>query len=155
VVIVLAVAIPPKLKQLIGKSTPPRVVEIEKSQIRRFAAAVGEDSPVHFDEVVAKAAGYPSIVGTPTFAASLIQPDAFLDELGWDPGAVMHRSEEYEYYKPLCAGDVVTVTHNVADLYDKDSGQGSIIFLIVETRANDKRGKPVFKGRRTLVKLRS
>jgi acyl dehydratase len=149
------VAIPPKLKQLVGKSTPPRVVEIEKNQIRRYASAVGETDPIHFDEAAAKAAGYSSIVGPPAFAAALIQPDAFLEELGWDPGAVMHRSEEYEYYKPLCAGDEVSIVHQVADLYDKESGTGSIIFLIIETRGNDKRGKPVFKGRRTLVKLRS
>jgi acyl dehydratase len=149
------VAITPKLKQLIGKATPPRVVEIDKSQIRRFAAAVGEDNPIHFDEEVAKAAGFTSIVGTPTFASALIDSNIFLEELGWDVTSVMHRSEEYEYYKPLCAGDEISIVYRVADLYEKEGGTGNIIFAIIESRASDKRGKPVFKGRRVLVKLRS
>ncbi len=148
-------AVPPKLKQMIGKTTRPRVVEVEKGQIRRFALAIGEDNPVHHDEDAARAAGFPSLVGPPTFAAALIDPLAFLDELGFDQVSVMHRAEEYEYYKPICAGDVLTIVHSVADIYDKDTPTGAITFVIIETRGNDAKGRAVFKGRRTLVKLRS
>ncbi len=148
-------ALTPKQKQMIGKAAPARVVEVEKSQIRRFALAIGEENPIHFDEAAAKAAGFPSIVGTPTFPAALIDPEQLIKDLGWDPLSVMHRSEEYEYYRPICAGDVLTVVHRVADVYEKDTSTGNIVFVIVETRANDKKNRPVFKGRRVLVKLKS
>jgi acyl dehydratase len=140
---------------MIGKSTKPRQVEIDKSQIRRFALAIGEDNPIHFDEAAAKASGYPAIVGPPTFASALIDSLAFFEELGLDPVSIMHRAEEYEYYRPLCAGDSLNIVHRVADIYDKDTPTGAILFIIIETRGNDLKDKPVFKGRRTLVKLRS
>lgn len=144
----------PKLKQMIGKSTAPRVVDVEKNQIRRFATAIGEDNPIHFDEAVAKAAGYSSIVGTPSFASALIDSEAFMNDLGFDPISVMHRTEEYEYYRPICAGDTLTIVHRVADIYDKEGPGGGIIFVIVETRGTDAKNRPVFKGRRVLVKQR-
>ena len=41
-------AIPSKLKALVGKSTRSFVAEVEKGQIRRFAQAIGEEDPIHF-----------------------------------------------------------------------------------------------------------
>ncbi len=146
-------ALAPKMKQLIGKATPPRLVDVEKNQIRRFAQAIGEDDPIHFDEEAARVAGFRSLVAPPTFGAAFVDPTALIEEIGWDPLSVMHRSEEYEYYAPICAGDTLSVVHRVADLYEKLSGNSTIYFLIIETRANDARGQPVFKGRRVLVRL--
>lgn len=145
-----------KLKQLIGKSTAARPVEIEKGQIRRFAAAIGEDNPIHHDEAAARDAGFRSLVGPPTFAAALIPPEVFLADLGWDPQSVMHRAEEYEYFRPLCAGDTLTVTHRITDVYEQPGrGGGTLVFAVIETRGTTEREQPVFKGRRVLVKLRS
>jgi acyl dehydratase len=150
------VSLSPKLRQLIGQSSEPRRFEIEKGQIRRFATAVGETDPIHFDEEAAKAAGFRSLVAPPTFPAALIPPEAFMEELGWDLQSLMHRAEEYEYFKPICAGDELTVTQRVSDIYDQPgAGDTSLIFAIIESRATDRRDAPVFKGRRVLVKLLS
>ncbi|MBI5511464.1 MAG: MaoC family dehydratase N-terminal domain-containing protein [Deltaproteobacteria bacterium] len=148
-------ALPSKFKQMIGKATRPRSLEIEKGQIRRFATAISEDSPVHHDEKAARAAGFTSLVATPTFPAALIATDSLLTEIGLDPQTTMHAEEEYEYFRPVCAGDVLTVTHRVADVYDKQAPNGRLIFVVIETRGNDKRGRPVFKGRRVLVELKN
>ena len=148
-------ALPSKFKQIIGKATRPRVYEVEKGQVRRFATAIGEESPVHFDEKVARAAGFASLVATPTFPAALCMTDPLLTEIGLDPQSTMHAEEEYEYFRPVCAGDVITVTHRIADAYDKPVPNGRLVFLVIETRGNDKRGRPVFKGRRVLVELKN
>ena len=148
--------ISPKMKQLVGKATAPRAIEVEKGQVRRFARAIGEAAAIHFDEAAARAAGFPSLVAPPTFATALIDPEAFLDELGWDLQSVMHRAEEFEYFRPVCAGDVLDVTHRLADLYEQAGAGGqSLVFAIVETRIADSRSRPVLKGRRVLVKLKS
>ncbi len=148
--------ISPKLKQLIGKSTPPTTVDIEKGQIRRFAAAIGEESRIHYDEDAAQDAGFRSIVAPPTFPTVLTPPDVFLNDFGGDPQAVMHRAEEYEYFRPICAGDTLQVTHRVSDVYEQPGGGGStLVFAVFETRATDGRARPVFKGRRVVVKLKS
>jgi acyl dehydratase len=125
------VALPSKFKQLIGKATRPRLYEVEKGQIRRFATSVGEENPVHFDEKAAKSAGFPSLVATPTFAAALCMTDPLLTEVGLDPQSTMHAEEEYEYFRPICAGEVITVTHKIADVYDKQAPNGRLVFVVI------------------------
>jgi len=150
------VTLTPKLKQLIGKSTSPTSFEVEKSHIRRFAAAIGEESRIHFDEDVAAEAGFRSIVAPPTFASVLTPPDLFVSDFGWDPQSIMHRAEEYEYFRPICAGDTLEVSHRVSDVYEQSgAGGGTLVFAVLETRASDEKRRPVFKGRRVIVKLRS
>ncbi|MEZ4271000.1 MAG: hypothetical protein R3C68_06075 [Myxococcota bacterium] len=54
-------AIPSKLKQMVGKATRPAVFEIEKGQSEEeaVAKAIAEDNPIHSDVKAAKAAGIP------------------------------------------------------------------------------------------------
>lgn len=142
------------LKQMIGKATAPVKYEIEKGQIRRFAAAIGETNAIHFDEEAAKEAGYRGVVATPTFAAALHHFDEFYEMLSINPLAMMHAEEEYEYFQPICQGDVITVTHRVSDAYEKDAAKGKLLFVVIETRGEDTKEKLVFKGRRVLVELK-
>ncbi|MBI3179977.1 MAG: MaoC family dehydratase N-terminal domain-containing protein [Deltaproteobacteria bacterium] len=144
-----------KNKDLIGKATRPAVFEVEKGQVRRFAGAIAEDNPIHLDEKAAKAAGFPSLVAPPTFAAALSAVGPLLQEIGLDAQSTMHAEEEYEYFRPIGAGDVIRVTHRIADVYDKQAPNGRLVFVVIETRGNDTRGKAVFKGRRVLVELKT
>lgn len=141
-------------KNLIGKATEPVVMEVEKGQIRRFAAAIGEDGIIHYEESEAKEAGFASLVGPPTFASALHATAGLYDELGLDDSNIQHAEEEYEYFRPIVAGDAITVTHAIADVYDKQTPTGSLVFVVIETRGNDAKNRPVFKGRRVLVELK-
>ena len=142
-----------RLKQLIGTASTPRTFEVEKGQIRRFAAAIGEADPIHFDEQAAQAAGFATLVAPPTFATALITPEVFLADFGWDAQNVMHRAEEYEYFRPICAGDVLTIAHRISDVYEQQGpGDSSLVYAVIETRAHDQKDRPVFKGRRVLVR---
>ncbi|MBN1961882.1 MAG: MaoC family dehydratase N-terminal domain-containing protein [Deltaproteobacteria bacterium] len=148
-------SVKPQLKQYIGKTISPHTVEIEKGQIRRFATAIGEENPIHFNEEAAKKVGLRTIIAPPTFASALIMPDVFLDVFGWDIQAVIHRAEEYEYFKPIYAGDVLHIGYRISDIYEQPGNSGTLVFVVIETRANDSRNNLVFKGRRVIVKLRS
>jgi len=148
------VALSTTLKKAIGKPTESVTFEIEKNQIRRFAKAIGETGAIHFDEKAAHAAGYPSLIGPPTFPSALQDFESLLERLEINPHAIMHAEEEYEYFKPIFAGDTVVVTHTVVDAYEKDAPRGRLVFVVVEIRGNDKRSKTIFKGRRVLVEVR-
>lgn len=141
-------------KTLIGKATDPVVMEVEKGQVRRFAAAIGEDGLIHYDVDVAREAGYGSLVGPLTFASVLHATTKLYDELGLDDSNIMHAEEEYEYFRAICAGDTITVTHAVADIYDKKTPTGTLVFVVLETRGVDAKDELVFKGRRVLVELK-
>lgn len=142
------------LKKAIGKATASVEFEIEKNQIRRFARAIGETGLIHFDEKAAQTAGYKSLVAPPTFPSALQDFENLLNQLEINSHAIMHAEEEYEYFKPIFAGDTVVVTHTVVDAYEKDAPRGRLVFVVFETRGNDKRSKPIFKGRRVLVEIR-
>ena len=148
-------ALPPKVKQLVGKSGKAFSVEVERGQVRRFARAIGEDAAIHLDEKAAKAAGYSGLVAPPTFAACFDNMKDLLEEMGLSSSATMHAEEEYEYFKPICSGDTLEVVHRVADAYEKPAPNGRLVFVVIETRGTDDRKKPVFKARRVLVELKS
>ncbi|MEZ4270999.1 MAG: MaoC family dehydratase N-terminal domain-containing protein [Myxococcota bacterium] len=76
-------------------------------------------------------------------------------ENGLNSRATMHAEEEYEYFRPICVGDEVSVVHRVVDAYDKRAPNGKLIFVVVESRGTDKRSRAVFKGRRVLVELKN
>jgi hypothetical protein len=130
-------------KSIIGKVYPPFTVEVEKRWVRSFAEAIGETSPVYFDESVARAAGYRSLPAPPPFPFAMImdgnQSFMILDELGIDKRRAMHGEQSFVYHADLCAGDVVTGRQKVV-IYDKKMVRR---ILVTETRLDNQRGEHV------------
>jgi acyl dehydratase len=147
-------AVPSKIKQQIGQVSDPVLCEIEKGQIRRFAKGIGEVDPIHFDEKVAQAAGFASIVAPLTLLGSLCDMEKIFETYDLNPQSTMHAEEEYEFFRPVVAGDVITVTHELADAYPKQAPGGRLLFAVIVTRGRDKRSRDVFKARRVLVELK-
>jgi acyl dehydratase len=140
-------------KSIIGKEYPPFTVEVEKRWVRSFAEAIGETSPIYFDEPVARAAGYRSLPAPPTFPFAMImdrnQSFMILDELGIDKRRAMHGEQSFVYHADLCAGDVVTGRQRVIDVYAKKNG--ALEFLVTETLLENQRGEHVCDLRTTVV----
>src|SRR5690242_6285130 len=94
---------------LVGRTTPERVSEVEKHQIRFFAKAIGEKNSIHFDEEAAKKAGYRSIVAPPTFVFCLCSMSwdelGFLRQLGVDVDHMLHAEQSITHHDVICAGD--------------------------------------------------
>ena len=140
-------------KSIIGKEYAPFTVEVEKRWVRSFAEAIGDTSPIYFDESVARAAGYRSLPAPPTFPFALImdrnQSFMILDQLGIDKRRAMHGEQSFVYHAALCAGDVVTGRQRVVDVYDKKNG--ALEFLLTETRLENQNGEHVCDLRTTVV----
>lgn len=101
-------------KSFIGLKTKPRSVEVEKGQLKFFAKATDETNRVYFDEAAAKAAGHPTLPAPPTFLMCLgsLAPDQedILGKLGVDIGRILHGEQHFTYFKPIYAGDTITLT---------------------------------------------
>ena len=52
----------------VGKTYPPVSYAVGREKVREFAAAVGEENPLHHDVDAARAAGYADVVAPPMFA---------------------------------------------------------------------------------------
>ena len=104
-------------RELVGRSYPPSAVyEVGRAKIAEFAAAVGEDDPVHRDADAARAAGHPDVIAPPTFAIVVSLEAAFVvlsdPEVALDYSRVVHGEQKFVHHRPLTAGDdVVGVLH--------------------------------------------
>jgi acyl dehydratase len=137
----------------IGKEYPPFSVEVEKGHIRRFAHAIGDESPVWRDPDAAKSLGYQAIPAPPTFAFTLLmeanQSFLILDEMGIDKRKSMHAEQGFVYHAPILAGDTITGRQKILDMYEKKGG--ALQFIVTETRMTNQKNQPVCDLRTVIV----
>jgi len=130
----------------IGKTYPPFEYEVGREKIREYANAVGEDNPVHQDREAARGAGYRDVVAPPMFAvvysAGVMGPVIFDPEVGINFATMLHGSQEFAWSEPVCAGDTITTTVEVKDIFEKD-GKG---FYVFESVSRNQEGQEVARG---------
>lgn len=132
-------------RKWIGHQVGQSTLVIERGRLKFFAKAIGETNPIYLDEGAAEAAGYADLPAPPTFvfAAELDSSTMFalFDQLGVPLGKVLHGEQGFEYFAPVVAGDTVTVTSLVKDIYDKRGG--ALEFVETESTAINQRGETV------------
>ena len=119
-----------------GKTYEPKVYAVGREKVREYANAVGETNPVHLDVEAARGAGYADVVAPPMFAVVYSAPamaPAVLDpEVGINLAMMVHGGQEFEWGKPVVAGDEITTTASVKDISERD-GKGLYVFETVST----------------------
>lgn len=137
----------------IGYEFPTFTTEVEKGRLNFFAKAIGETNPIYTNEAAAREAGYKSLPAPPTFPMSLDMdgPELLpvLGLLNMDIARILHGTQEFEYYAPVCAGDSITVTCRIADMFDKKGGV--LEFVVMESSYSNQDGELVAKATNTLV----
>ncbi|WOH38188.1 MaoC family dehydratase N-terminal domain-containing protein [Thalassotalea fonticola] len=128
-------------------------IDIEQGRLKFFAKAIGETNPVYSDELAARDAGYKTIPAPPTFPMVLDMegPDFLpvLKLLGMDISRILHGSQEFEYTGTIYAGDTITVTSKLKDVFDKKGG--ALEFVVMENSYTNKNGELVAVAANTLV----
>lgn len=132
-------------REFIGLKVDPFTVPVEASRLRFFAKATGQADPVYTDEAAARAAGHPGLPVPPTFLFCLEMdapnPGALRERMGIDIAKILHGEQRFVYLRLAHAGDLLTFTQRVADLYDKKGG--ALEFMVRETRVTNQRGEHV------------
>lgn len=129
--------------ELTGKSYPPASYEVGREKIREFAYAVGDENPVYLDEEAAREAGFTDIVAPPMFAVvysrGAVGPAILDPELGINLMMLVHGSQELQWQEPVVAGDVITTTATIDQIYSKKN----LDFLVIRSESVNQDGKPV------------
>ena len=140
-------------KSEIGNTGSPSTMCVERGKIREFARAIKDDNPIYFNEAYAKQT-VGGIMAPPTFSMT----QAFWEEgprkplLTYDVRRLLHGEQEFEYLAPVYAGDVLTGTARVSDVYEKQGSRGgTMTFGVMETTYTNQRGEKVLISRSTLV----
>jgi hypothetical protein len=155
-----------EMRAAVGVEGSPTVLEVEKTNCRMFARAVGHTDAVFFDEAAAKARGYRSIVAPPGFLGTpVFRPGAG----GGVPGEmggrgfsipykrVLNGGTEYEYFPDgpdgdvICAGDTITARSKIAGFEETEGSLGPMLITRRETTYTNQDGKVVAKMYGTVI----
>ena len=127
--------------------------DVEKGRIRMFANAIGESDPIYTDESAAKGKGYKTIPAPPTFPFVLdmeAKDDLpVVKLLDLNIGKILHGTQEFEFFGQLYAGDTVTITSTLEDIFDKKNG--ALEFVVVGNSYTNQHGALVAKSKNTLI----
>ena len=140
-------------KGIIGKTGKPFMVPIEWSKVREFARAIRDPNPVYFDPELAKkeCGGIPV---PPTFlqVAAFWQDADSMPAIHFDLRRILHGEQEFELYKPILVGDLLTGTARIADVYERAGGRGgNMTFMVTEIEYRNQKGEKIAVARSTLI----
>jgi acyl dehydratase len=137
---------------LVGRSYPPSAVyEVGRAKIAEFAAAIGEDSPVHRDPDAARAAGHPDVVAPPTFAIVLTLSAAGVvvadPDVDLDYSRVVHGEQRFTHHRAIRAGDRLVATPTIEAV--RSVAGNDLLTTRVDVATED--GEPVCSATSMLV----
>lgn len=122
---------------------------VERGKIAEFAAACLDTSAAYQAT---------DAIAPPTFPQSMAlwraraPRPAQPGREGLDMRRVLHGEQEFEYVRPLRAGDVLTATTAVKDRFEKEGKRGgTMTFIISETTFRDQNGEIVAYSRGTTI----
>lgn len=149
-------------KRFIGRKYGPFEYEAGAEKMREFALAVGggipstgfsaaraPDSlhPLLHDRAAGSASRFGSIIAMPNFAVTFaIGPFASAcsdPELGINLLRLVHGEQEFEFFRPVRPGDVLTTVGQIDDV----SSKAGLDFLVVGSKTHDRAGAAVVNGR--------
>jgi acyl dehydratase len=130
----------------VGKTYPAVSYAVGREKVREFAAAVGEENPLHHDLEAAREAGYADVVAPPMFAVVFggraMAPALFDPEVGIDFSRMVHGGQEFVWGPPVVAGDEIATEVEVKDV----SERGGLQFFVFESRSTNQDGETVCTG---------
>jgi acyl dehydratase len=147
--------------QHIGRSTGSGVVTVDRSTVTAFAAAVLDTNPVYRNRDVAQAMGFADVPAPPTYFFSAAQSfdqreedqpdepdqgDPMVEVMGAlmaNGGLILHGEQAFTYQRPVVVGERLRYQGVVKDIYQKQSGDRTMTFVVVETTFTDESGEPV------------
>ena len=126
-------AITGEMRAAINVESEPNVNEVEKGAIIKFARAIGDSNPLFTDEEAARNSRYGGLIAPPTFLRSL-SPGPLKAQVKSPYPANLDGGSEWQYFEPVRAGDQITVTTYVSDMFEREGRLGSMLFIVRETK---------------------
>ncbi len=128
---------------------------VEEGKIAELAKAVRDDNPAHRDLDAARAQGFDGIPAPLTFVAASAHWSRGASPLAdqeLDLTRTLHGESEWEYARPLLAGEELTVHQELAGIEEKQGRRGGTLRIYtLENRYVDQSGETVVLERWRLV----
>ncbi len=118
-------------------------VPVTEQMVADFCKAVGESGALYTDAEAAKKGPHGSIVAPPSFAVTFRNGRQFFEHVprfgrqGFDAG------KDVEFVAPIRAGDTITLSSHVKEIYEKTGRTGSMVFVVVRSTLKNQDGEVV------------
>jgi hydroxyacyl-ACP dehydratase HTD2-like protein with hotdog domain len=143
----------PELLANIGRSSQPRQELVARREIRKYAIATSQRQRKFLDGDEAP----------PMFHLALFWELVELDQLTPDGVSIdsllprfpleraMAGGLKIDYHQPIMAGDLLTASRTLTDIYEKQGSQGPLIFYEVVMEVVNESGVPVLTEKTTRI----
>ena len=139
-------------RSLLGVEHSAGTFPVEGETILKYCRAIGETDPIHMDEAAAKAAGHRALVAPPTFCTMFVRglgrPDI---KLKFGRTSFL-AGQAIENLAPICAGDTLTATTRLKEVYAKTGRSGTMAFAVWETAFTNQHGQRVTAVQESFVR---
>ena len=115
-------------------------------EIVSYARALGETNPLYVDAEAARDGPYGAVIAPPGFYTYMrfrpgpnagLKSKSHQDRLGYMAG------QNIEYYEPIRAGDTISATACIDQVYAKTGRTGRLIFVVTRTTYANQHGRTV------------
>lgn len=108
--------------------------------IQTFNRSIGETNPVFTNKVAAQSAGFADILAPPTFCTLLVR-NVELPDIDLQFGrARFHAGQRVQSRAPIIAGDSLTASSHLKEVYPKTGRSGTMVFTVWETTFRNQDG---------------
>lgn len=115
---------------------------IDAAELIEYARTLGVEDPIYLDEDAAKAGPHGTLVAFPTYVVKLrggqwMPPEVMkhMTREGFDAG------KDIQLGVPLRAGDQVTATSRITEIYEKTGRSGSMWFVVFRQEIRNQDGE--------------
>ena len=120
-----------ELKAYIGKKGNPTTYEIDRTMIRRYCEAIGDKSP-----------GWDNRMPPGMLACAMLMGEGVVTPQWLYPG-IVDAGLELEYFKPIAAGDTITIVNEWYNVEDKSNEKRKMVLFSMKSTTTNQRGELV------------
>lgn len=130
-------------RSLHGKEHRVGPFEITADMIAAVNASLGEQGAAFNSDAKAREQGFRGMIAPPTLCSIFVR-EVQLPDVGVDFGRTqMHAGQRVQPMAPIYAGDRLTASSHLKDVYAKTGRSGTMVFVVWETTFRNQDGEVV------------
>ncbi|MSQ06949.1 MAG: MaoC family dehydratase [Dehalococcoidia bacterium] len=130
-------------RSLHGKEHQAGPFEVTPSLIREFSLSIGDANPLFTDEKAARAAGFKGLVAPPTLCTIFVRGVELPDIKLKFGRARFHAGQRVQPQGQVVAGDQLSASSHLKEVYPKTGRSGTMVFIVWETTFRNQDGDVV------------
>ena len=117
-----------EMRKFINLKTKPKIYNVDRHSVERFAEAIGDDNTIYFNETYAKKT-MGGLIAPPTYVR-LLRPNKLEKEFPEPFSNLVDGGSSYNFYEHIYVGDKISVVSKLKDLFIKTGKIGDMLFKL-------------------------